>query len=261
MSIAVAVYVFIGCIGLCVGSFINLLTVRLALGEPVMTARSHCPHCHHELRAADLIPVVSFVLLGRRCHYCRAPISWRYPVVELLTAFLFAAILYKYRISFTASGSFMWVLSFIRDLAFTGGLLTLFILDYSWYIVPDVVSLPLIALGVVSNVALGVSVRSLVTGMALGGSLYFALWFFSRGKWVGSGDIRLGLVLGAMLGFPGTLAALEVAYLVGGVVAVALLATHRKQLADRLPMGAFLTVGAWVSILFNTAINRWLSIR
>lgn len=247
---------FVFLFGLVVGSFLNVLTLRLVAEESIVWPASHCPHCKHALAWFDLIPVVSFLERRGRCRYCRKSISWQYPLVELATAVAFALVAWVHR-DLLITGSWFAILLFARDLLFTTGLIALFIFDFRWYIVPDEVSLPLIGMAVVLNLVLRVSWLSLLVGVVVGGGFYFLLWSLSKGKWVGSGDIRLGALLGVMLGWPGTLFALYVAYLVGGFSAIVLLATNRKKMKSLLPMGVFLTIGAFAVILFSSWLMAW----
>src|SRR3989338_1261813 len=244
----VVLFIIVGIVGLCLGSFLNVLTVRVASGERFLAARSHCPSCRHVLSFLDLMPVVSFFMLRGRCRYCGWRISWRYPLIELSTAILFIFIIIRHVSAYGLELTAYSLLIIVRDIFFVLGLIALFIFDVVWYIVPDSVSLPVIVVSAVLNLLMGVSLPSRFLGMLVGWGFYLALWFFSQGRWVGSGDIRLGLVLGAMLGYPLVFVALWVAYVAGGVVAVCLLAARRKELSDVLPMGAFLTVGGCVTL-------------
>lgn len=247
----------IGLLGLMVGSFLNMLTIRLANEESLKVQRSYCPHCRHILAAKDLIPILSFLWLRGKCRYCRAPISWQYPLVELTTAVFFVLIAARHFGSTTYYILPTTYFILLRDLIFTSGLIALFVLDFRWYIVPDEISIPLIIFAFVANIALRMPLASLLIGMAIGGGLYFLLWSLSQGRWVGSGDIRLGLLLGAMLGASGTLAALFVSYMIGGATAALLLATGRRQFGSKLPMGTFLTVGAFIAMLYGQSIASW----
>ena len=253
--------IIVGFFGLMIGSFLNMLTIRLANEESLRTQRSYCPHCRHTLAAKDLIPVLSFLSLRGRCRYCRAPISWQYPLVELATALLFVLVFMKFTPTLIINESWgLSTLSFIRDFIFTAGLIALFVLDWRWYIVPDEVSIPLIIFAFAANIFLGMPLISLLWGMAIGGGLYFLLWSVARGRWVGSGDIRLGLLLGAMLGAKGTLTALFAAYIIGGIVAAILLATGLKKFGSKLPMGTFLTIGAFVALVYGNFLEQWFII-
>ena len=248
-------YPWLFLLGLAIGSFINVITIRIANDESFSAARSYCPHCRHTLTAKDLIPLISFLWLKGRCRYCGAKISWQYPLVELITALAFVAVAYAHARGWTAGGeSLLWL---IKDLFFTSGLIALFVLDYQWYIVPDEISLPLSLAAFIINLFFGISLTSLLIGAAIGAGFYFLLWAASAGKWVGSGDIRLGLVLGTMLGWFGTVVALYIAYLIGGAIALALLVLGRRRFGSMLPMGTFLTVGAFLSLLFTSKITSW----
>ena len=93
MDIFITVY--IGLVGLLIGSFLNVVIYRLPHGETIVHGRSHCPRCSHPLSGLDLVPVFSFLFLGRRCRYCRAPISWRYMIIELSVGVFFTAAAYS----------------------------------------------------------------------------------------------------------------------------------------------------------------------
>ncbi len=244
---------FLFCLGLIIGSFLNVLTLRVANNEPFMAPRSYCPHCHTQLAWYDNIPVVSFLTLGGQCRYCHKKISWQYPLVELATAICFILVGSQFQ-NYSLLPTYYTLL---RDLVFTAGLIALFVFDLCWFIVPDEVSIPLIIIAVVINFLLGVPLTSLLIGASIGGGLYALLWIISRGTWVGSGDIRLGVLLGAMLGWPLALVALEVAYLVGGAIAFALLLSGQKKLGSKLPMGTFLTFGIFITLLYGPALVSW----
>lgn len=240
---------FIVLFGLVIGSFLNVVTIRIATGESFAAQRSHCPSCKHALGIVDLVPVLSYVWLRGKCRYCQTHISWQYPLVEIGTAIAFGLVVWSHGGGLT--------LALARDLVFTAGLLALFIFDVRWYIVPDEVSLPLGITAVVANLAFGMSVWSLGLGIAVGAGLYFALWALSGGRWVGSGDIRLGFVLGAMVGWPQALGALYIAYMVGGVTAAVLLLLRKKKFGGILPMGTFLTTGTLCMIVFGDGVVAW----
>ncbi|KKU49292.1 hypothetical protein A3H10_01750 [Candidatus Uhrbacteria bacterium RIFCSPLOWO2_12_FULL_46_10] len=251
------IYISTGFVGLNVGSFLNMLTIRLANEESLKVQRSYCPHCRHVLAVKDLIPVISFLWLKGKCRYCRTPISWQYPLVELATAFMFILVAARH---FEPATYYILPTTYstlLRDLIFTSGLIALFILDFRWYIVPDEVSIPLIIFALLANIFLGIPFASLLLGMAIGGGLYFLLWFVSQGRWVGAGDIRLGLLLGAILGTKGALAALFIAYMIGGIIAVFLLATGQKKFGSKLPMGTFLTMGTFIAMVYGQLIYSW----
>ncbi|MFA5954855.1 MAG: prepilin peptidase [Patescibacteria group bacterium] len=252
-----AIILFI--IGLTVGSFLNVLTLRMMAGEPFIFGRSHCPSCQKTLLMADMLPVVSYLWLNGRCRYCGGKISLQYPIVELATGIAFVLIASGY---FGLGFLFQILPYVVRDLVFTTGLIALFIFDVRWYAVPDAISLPLAAVAVFFNWWLGVTLRSLALGAAVGGGFFFILWFISKGRWVGAGDIRLGIMMGCILGWPITFAALYIAYMLGGAVALMLLLSGKKHSGQVLPMGVFLTTATFLVMLYPehaAALAAWLT--
>ena len=240
-------------LGLGVGSFLNVLTLRLMSGEPIVMGRSACPHCHARLAARDLIPVVSYLALRGRCRSCHAPISPWYAAVELSTAACFALVaLHSGPALLMASSGVM--LQFFAQLVLTAGFIALFVFDVRWLVVPDVISLPLAVFALAANLTLGVAWQSLLLGALIGGGGYALLWIASRGRWVGDGDIRLGVLLGAALGAWGAALALYLAIVSGGLVAAILVLSGRRRVGEVLPMGAFLTLAGFVVMLYSKQI-------
>lgn len=233
-------------LGLVLGSFMNVLTFRLISGSSIVMGRSQCQTCGFLLKARDLIPVVSFLWLLGKCRQCDNPISWQYPAVEMLTAVIFAVVTIVHLQAPT-----LVPLMLARDLVFAFGLIALFVFDYRWLVLPDQLTLPLCVLAILFNIGLGVNAVSLFAGAMVGGGLYFGLWAISRGAWVGSGDIRMGTMMGLMVGFPAIMFALYVSYLVGGVVALVLLLSGKKQHGSTLPMGTFLSIGTLATLIIQ----------
>ncbi|PJE76263.1 hypothetical protein COV04_00050 [Candidatus Uhrbacteria bacterium CG10_big_fil_rev_8_21_14_0_10_48_11] len=234
-------------LGLLVGSFLNVLTLRIIAGESIVLGRSHCPHCKTPLRLFDMIPVMSYVMLRGNCRNCDASISPQYPLLELASAFAFVGIGASY---FANGFSTAFLPLLVRNLVLTAGLLALFVFDVRWYVVPDSVSLPLIAFAFLTNLWLGIPLGSLLLGAAVGGGFYAILHLASRGRWVGSGDIRLGALLGVILSWPVTLVGLYLAYLIGGAFGILLLVRGKAKRGAILPMGVFLTAATFLCMLY-----------
>jgi len=244
-------------LGLFVGSFLNVLILRLKSGEQFITGRSYCPNCRAVLKTFDLIPVVSFILLHGKCRSCRSAISWQYPTVELVTAFAFVSV---FLLHAPLSLGIVSNVLFFRDIVFVCGAIVLFVLDYRWYIVPDQVTVFLTIFLFVLNVFLGFKLSILFLGVLVGAGFYFCLFALSKGRWVGAGDIYIGAVLGAMFGWPMILAVLYVAYLIGGVSATFLLVTGKKNKGGVLPMGTFLFIGALFVLFFQNKVAYFFSL-
>lgn len=249
-------------LGALVGSFLNVLILRVPKGQRVVGVknRSRCPRCRHVLHTFDLLPVVSFAVLRGRCRYCRKPISIQYPAVELLTAVVFGLIAWQFGVSVIGVLGIFGAAWFI----------VLGVIDGKFGIVPDRVSISgMVVIGIVHILRIthfgsealtsGVlrELGFLLLAAALGAGWFAAQWAVSKGRWVGSGDIRLGALMGLFLGLPYTLLALFLAYLVGSVWAVALLLRGRVTLKTAIPFGSFLAAASILSFLFGPAMVSW----
>lgn len=233
-------------LGVSVGSFLNVVIARLPAGERI-TGRSRCPHCRRTLAARDLVPLISFVLLRGRCRSCRRPIPWRYPLVEFFCGALFAAALMRFGVSWSA----LWLIV-VGSFA-----VALFIIDLERQVVPDQLSLPAAALGFGLAFLTGRTFTNLALGAMVGAAFFTVQYVLSRGRWVGDGDIRLGLLVGASLGLRDLVVAVVLAYGVGALVALGLLVARRARLTTRLPFGAFLMPALVAAFLAGGPIAAW----
>lgn len=242
-------------IGLAVGSFLNVVIVRLRTGETGWRSRSRCPECHAVLRPSDLIPLVSFAALRGRCRSCKKSISWQYPLIEASTLLLFLA-------AFFLHGGDSGVLSgqspaILRDWLFIAALTVIFVIDLLDMTVFDSVTLPMIALAFIFNLALGMNPLNLLMAAAVGGGFFLLQYVISRGRWIGGGDIRIGAMLGMMLGFPGVILALFLAYVGGAITALGLLAAGRARWSGQMAFGTFLSVAAVATMFFGPGVLAW----
>ena len=228
--------IWFGVIGLFIGSFANVLVYRLPRGLVWWRGRSVCPNCHHTLGPWELIPVLSWLWQRRRCRHCSQLISWRYITGEITLALLYA----------WAAATFGW--SWLLALALFVGLVffVLFWVDLEHGILPDSITLPAIVVTAVAQLYLGLPWQTLAIGMAVGSGLFLFQYAVSGGRWVGGGDIRLGALLGALLGWPMVLVALMLAYCSGALVGIWLLLTKRAQVNSAVPFGPFLVAAGWV---------------
>ncbi len=251
------VYLLIFIIGLIIGSFLNVVILRLRSGEGWIFSRSKCPNCSFVLKPKDLIPVLSFIFLKRHCRNCGEKISWQYPLVELAVGFLFTFAFYRYFSSGQAFMEFNSWLNVLRDWVLIGFLTVIFIYDLRWQEIPDEVSLPAIAVIFIFNCFLGFNPSLLLLSGLTGGLFFAAQHIFSKGRWVGSGDIRLGALMGVTLSWPGILTALMLAYISGAIVGLGLLINKKKTLKSELAFGTFLSVATLISLYFGTDIVNW----
>lgn len=243
------VYLYAAVVGLIVGSYLNVLIHRIPVGKSTVLPRSRCPYCGGAIRVADNIPLLSYILLRGRCRHCSAPISLRYPAVELLTSLLFVAALYRFGLQ----------AGLISALVFVCLMILLAVIDLEHYLLPDRITLPAILVGLVLqfwNPA--VTLLDAIVGILAGAGvliLVINFWFWLRGnEGMGLGDVNMLALIGAFLGWQGVLATLFLATLSGALVGLTLLAVGRLGLQSRLPFGLFLAIGGIVSLFFGESL-------
>jgi leader peptidase (prepilin peptidase)/N-methyltransferase len=206
-----------------------------------------CPRCGQAIAWYDNVPVVSFVLLRARCRSCQGPISWRYPLIELMTGVLFLAAYLRRGLA----------VDLAPTLLLLAGLVAITAIDLAHQIIPDELSLPGIAVGFASSLLPGgVGWWPSLLGIGVGGGLFFAIIVLSRGG-MGGGDMKLGAMLGAFLGWPLVLLAIFLAVLAGGAVALVLLTLGRKGRKDPVPFGPFLALGGAITSLWGDPLLAW----
>jgi len=249
---------FIFLFGLIIGSFLNAAIYRLHSNESIIMGRSKCPHCQHVLAAKDLIPILSFILLLGRCRYCNKKISWQYPIVELATGLLFVLAyvieVNNYRLPLT---DYRLSILLFRDFLAIAVLIILFVSDWLYMTIPDEVAIPSIVIIFCLNLLVGFSWIFLIVGLVVGGGFFALQYFLSRGVWVGGGDVRLGALMGALLGWPLVLASLFVAYLGGALVALILLIFKKATPQTQIPFGVFLAPAALVVLFWGNNLVGW----
>ncbi|MCS7172455.1 MAG: prepilin peptidase [Armatimonadetes bacterium] len=227
------------------GSFTNVLIHRIPRGESVVWPPSRCPSCGHRLRWWENVPLLSFAILRGRCAACSAPISWRYPLVELLVALLFTYAWVRHGPGWDALGT-----------AALGMLLVaVFFIDLEHHIVPDRITLPGMVLGLVLSLARGGLegfTEALLSGAGAGGALLVVALVSPGG--MGGGDIKLAAMLGCFLGWPGIVVGMFLGVLLGGLAALVLLLSGRKGRKDLIPFGPALALGGFVGMEWGSQL-------
>jgi len=235
--------------GLVVGSFLNVVIHRLPRGASLLRPPSHCPACGAPVRWFDNVPVLSFLLLVGRCRSCRAPISPRYPAVELLGGFAAAAALLRFGLT-VAGVEAMLLLMLLIALAF---------IDLEHHLLPDVLTIPGIALGLAGSLAGGlVPALDAAIGAAVGAAVPYAVivvYRWLRGaEGMGLGDTKLLAMIGAFLGWRGALLTLGLAATTGAAVGIALIVAGKGRRDTELPFGTFLAGAAAVVLFAGSAL-------
>jgi len=261
---------FLFLFGAAVGSFLNVLIDRLPRREGVLWGRSRCENCHTLLPWYDLVPIFSFLLLGGRCRFCHAQIPRRLLLVEILSGVGFALI--PGRVGNPAVPTWSeWVMTGCYLLLFSF-FLVLFFTDLEHGILPDkiifaatAVSLAyLLAVEAFPSLAPERRVRFLGTSLTnsvfsgLGLALFFLLLIcITRGRGMGFGDVKLGFLIGLVLGWPRVIVAVFLAFLLGSLASVILMAGGRKHFGETVPFGPFLIIGLALAILCGNQLWIW----
>lgn len=268
-------YLLLFILGTAVGSFLGVVVDRIAGKESIWKGRSHCDHCRHNLHALDLIPVVSFFLLKRKCRYCHEKLSWFYPVIEISTGIVYVAAGY---FVFQASGFLLsqpdYQLLSLYYFLLTGSLIAIFFTDIRYGIIPFKVVLFAFFINIiwfitlhflpfsqleVQLLGLQTNVLSIVLSAFGAGGFFFILFIATKGRGMGFGDVIYAFLMGFTLGFPGVLLGLYIAFVSGAVISLLLVIMKRKKLkGGTIPFGPFLVLGTIVSLLWGNMIINYV---
>lgn len=249
-------------LGFAVGSFLNSVIYRLKFGGSIIFGRSKCSHCGHNLYFWDLIPVLSFFLLHGRCRYCHKKISFQYPLVEAATAFLFFLTFHFQFPNF----QFLNLKDFINLcylLFVVSCLVIIFVYDLKYSLILDKVIFFAAGVSLIFYLVrffwfkVTFNLEEVFLGLIFGGGIFLILYLVSQGRWIGAGDVKLGFLMGFWLLYPKILVGLFFAFILGGVVAIILLFLGRKKMKSEIPFGPYLTVGAFVALVFGEKFLDW----
>jgi leader peptidase (prepilin peptidase) / N-methyltransferase len=238
-------------LGLTVGSFLNVCIHRIPREQSLMFPPSRCPGCEHRLSWFENIPVLSYAVLGGRCRKCRSRISIRYPLVELATMALFIV----------HGEVFGWSALLVPRLLFACAMVVLFAIDLEHHLLPNVITLPGIAIGLISSAVLPPGLVNALIGAAIGGGVLWligeAYYRYSGHEGMGGGDVKMLAMIGAFLGWKLVLVTLVLSSFAGSLIGVAVIALKRGGMKYALPYGTFLALGALVASLAGDAIVNW----
>ncbi len=218
----------------------------------LMVPRSACPHCGHAITAIENIPLLSWLWLKGRCRECQAPISARYPLVELLTALL----------SLVVAATFPPGWGLLAALLLTWVLVALTFIDLDKMLLPDQLTLPLLWGGLLFNLAGGFApladaVIGAMTGYLVLWSLYWAFKLLTGKEGMGYGDFKLLAALGAWLGWQALPIVLLLSSLVGAFIGIGLILLRNHHQNKPIPFGPYLAIAGWIALLWGDTITRW----
>jgi leader peptidase (prepilin peptidase) / N-methyltransferase len=240
-----------GLLGLCVGSFLNVVIYRLPLGQSLATPPSRCRKCGYSLQWFDNIPVVSWMLLRGRCRKCGVSVSWQYPLVELITAVLFLLVVWLTPVSPLMVSRLLLVCI----------LIALFGIDLEHQILPNSITLPGIVIGLLLSLIAPPGWKDALIGALIGGGILYAIagayYLWRREEGMGMGDVKMLAMIGAFLGWKAVLVTLVLASFSGAVIGVMLLSAQRGGMKFALPFGTFLSIGALIAMFVGEPLIAW----
>lgn len=251
-------------IGSVLGSFLSVVISRFETGEGFIFGRSKCPQCKKKIRYYDLAPVFSFFVLKGRCRDCKEKISFLYPVVEVVSGLLLALLYLRFYGEFSVEAFYVF---FIFYALIFLALFAIAFLDGFYFIVPDKIAIPAIVIALIASLINAIfgfdflvyapGIANVFWGALAGGGLFLLLVLISKEKWMGWGDVKLGLLIGLVLGLPLTIIALFGAFILGSLVGVGLIWAGKKKKKDAIQFAPFLVVGALIALFLGKYILVW----
>jgi leader peptidase (prepilin peptidase)/N-methyltransferase len=244
---------FVFIFGAVVGSFLNVCIFRLPAKTSIIKPLSQCPHCHHPIRFYDNIPIISFIVLRGKCRDCDGKISWRYPLVELITAVLSLLLFLQFGLT----------LRFLIFFIFTAVLIVITFIDLDHQIIPDVLTLPgipiffLLAIFVVK-----ITWLEALIGLLIGGGVLFAIAFvyelLTKREGMGGGDVKLLAMIGGFLGWKSLIFILLFSSFSGAIAGITAMIIKKQDMKYAVPFGPFLSAAAVAYLFWGDAFMRVL---
>jgi prepilin signal peptidase PulO-like enzyme (type II secretory pathway) len=251
------IYILAFIFGAIIGSFLNVVILRLKIAKNGkaslnVNGRSKCPSCKKELTFFELIPIFSYLILNAKCSKCHKPISWQYPLVEIITGIL--TVLPIYFLGLFSLYTYLIILILYL-------FIIIFFYDLKHFIIPDVALIPLffliIIFDIIKLVQNKVTLLNLGLGALIGGGIFLALVYFSREKWMGWGDVKLGFALGLLLVYPYIIVSHVMAFIIGALVSLVLIGFAGKTLKSEIPFAPFLVLAAAITLFWGQMIINW----
>jgi prepilin signal peptidase PulO-like enzyme (type II secretory pathway) len=246
-------------IGASIGSFLNVLIDRLPKNQSIL-GRSHCDHCHKKIAWYDLIPVLSFFILGGKTRCCRKKLSWQYPAIEFVTGFIFLMV-FK---DGPYLGSFL-----IRSVLISGimsCLIVIFVSDLKYHLISDYIQVAFFIFSVLLKIVIpaqaGIQIlyqfgNDILSGLVVALPI-FLIYFLSRERAMGLGDVFLAANIGFLLGWQSGFLALYIAFVTGAVVGIVLLILKRKKIKSKIAFGPFIVIGTVIMLFWGEKIMEMI---
>jgi leader peptidase (prepilin peptidase) / N-methyltransferase len=238
-------------LGLCIGSFLNVVIYRLPLKKSIASPPSRCRNCDYLLRWYDNIPVLSWLRLRGRCRKCGTGVSIQYPIVELITGALFVLVIWL-----TPVGPLL-----ASRLILVCILIALFGIDLEHQILPNSITLPGIVIGLLFSLIAPPGWKDALVGALLGGTILYgiawAYYLWRREEGMGMGDVKMLAMIGAFLGWKAVLVTLVLSSFAGAIIGLAMMAVQKGDMKYALPFGTFLAIGTVIAMFVGDPLVAW----
>lgn len=245
MQLETFIKIIITIYGVIIGSFLNVCIYRIPKNESIVTNRSHCMNCGKQIKWYDLVPLVSYLILGGKCRYCKTKLSLQYPLVEFLNGFGYALIVFTNGVN---------VDSILYCLCFSA-LLTLSVIDWRSYEIPVAFNIFIGILGIIRLLTNLKDWPLYVIGMISVSGFLYMLFLITKGKAMGGGDIKLMAAAGLLIGWKEILLALVIGCVLGSVIHSILMKVQNKT--HMLALGPYLSMGIFISMIYGEKIINW----
>jgi len=245
-------FLFVFLLGAILGSFLNVCICRLPKRESILSPPSYCPHCREPIKFYDNIPILSYLLLRGKCRQCKGHISFRYPVVEVLSGLICLALFIKYGLT----------LQSLLFLLFTAALIIITFIDLDYQIIPDIISIPGIFSGIGASFFIPImSWLESIFGILIGGGFLLLVaigykWLTGR-EGMGGGDIKLLAMVGAWLGWKAIPFVLFSSSLIGVLIGGGSVLITKRGARTKIPFGPFLSLASIIYVFFGPELINW----
>jgi len=239
-------YIIIIIAGLIIGSFLNVVIYRIPLNKSILKPSSSCPVCGNKVRSYDNIPILSYLFLRGRCRDCKTKISPRYPIVEGLTALLFAFAYYFNGISF----------NMLLSVIFISALVIVSFTDIDHGIIPNIIVLPFAGIGIIINIVLMPQKWWIILAFAFGAFLFMLIISLVYPKGMGMGDVKLSLMAGSFL-IEKIIPGFSKGIIIGSIYGIIMIIIKKKKFRQTIPFGPFISSGCVLALFFGDKIISW----
>ena len=243
---------FIFILGAAIGSFLNVLIERLAHDESI-NGRSHCDFCKHKLAWYDLIPILSFLLLGARCRYCHKKLSWQYIAMEVLTGIIFVLI-YNFQFTIFSENLKYQILNLMIMWGMASCAIVIFFSDLKYQLISDYLLIAFFIFSILFHFQQVSQLPVYVLSGLIVALPIFLLFYLSKERAMGLGDVYLAGIIGVILGWQAGLIALYISFIIGAVIGLILILIKNKKMKSKVAFGPFLIIGLIIMMYYQPQI-------